>query len=195
MRWLLRSRTISRLGTLVLATIVLACAMVNRLVPVPSLGSAPGLGLPAAIATPVVASVLILAGSFSANPRLELSAARALRTIEISMVLAASLISGGLLVVAALLLDNPLLVAGARNLVGMVGVGMVMRRWFDPAHMTVIVIGYAAVNFSLGNRLRPQPWAWLLEPPTSLHSWITALGIAAVGIWIGTSHAARQRGA
>lgn len=198
MSWFARARHLPLLAALVALSVVATCVFVDALAPVPTLGSrgltptAPGLGLPAALALPVLTALLVVGTSVSPWPAEELASARPLRLVTVTVLTGFLAIACGALLVAAGVTGSSLLVAAARNLVGSVGLGMLLRRWLAPAHALLVVVVVALVTFVLGNRAVPEPWAWLIAAPSSGWAAGVAIVLGVAGAWLGTGRAARQ---
>lgn len=200
MTWFARSRRLPLLTALAVLTVAATCVLVDALAPLPTLGSrgpsatASGLGLPAALALPVLTALLVVGTSVSACPDEEVASARPLRLVTVAVLVGLLVVASAVLLLAAGLTDNLLLVASARNLVGTTGLAMLLRRWRAPRHALLVVVVVALATFVLGDRADPEPWAWLLAAPSSAWAAGVAAALAVTGTWLGTGRAAHRHG-
>ena len=193
MRWLTRSRRVQALwgwaAFLVAATLLLA----DRVAPLPEMVSHSGIGLPTAIAVPVLVAVLLQSTLASSHPAAELVSTRPLRALDTGLLAVGT---GGALAAyggSAVVRENPLMFASGRNLVGALGLALVCRRVLSPPTASLVVVAYAAVSMMFGDRRHPQVWAFLLAAPGS--RWVAVLAAALLvgGVAWGTGRHARLR--
>ena len=193
MTWLLRSRQLPSVVAVTVLSVFVTIAAAHWYAPFPAIATPAGLGVPVALATPVATGVLVLGSLQSRSPGLEISAARHVTAMDATLLVALLLATAGPLLAAAASTDNTLLLAGARNLAGVVGFGLLLRRWCSPSSVTLIPVVHAAACLTLANRLEPQAWAWLLADPSSPRALLIACALMTTGGIAGLGDAARRR--
>ena len=193
MTWLLRSRQLPSLAALTLLSVFVTIAAVRWYAPFPAIATPAGVGVPVALALPVVTGVLVLGCLQSRSPGLELGASRHVTAMDAAMLVALLLATAGPLLAAAASTGNTLLIAGARNLAAVVGFGLLLRRWCSPSAVTLIPVVHTAACLTLANRLDPQAWAWLLADPSAPWAHLVAAGLLVGGAITGLGDAGRRR--
>jgi hypothetical protein len=146
-----------------MSTVLLA----DRVTPLPEMVSRTGVGLPTAITIPVLVAVLLQSTLAGSHPALELVSPRPLRALDTGLLAVGTAGALAAYVGSALVRENPLMFASARNVLGALGLALVCRRVLSPPTVSLVVVAYAAVSLMFGDRAHPQLWAFLLAAPGS----------------------------
>lgn len=193
MIWLLRSRRVAPLSALAILVVSITTIGARWYVPIPALATPAGIGVPLALALPVVVGVLVLGCLLSREPGLEVSAARSITAADAILGVALLALTVGPLLVAGLWSSNMLLTAGARNVAAVVGLGLLLKSRLSPAASTLIPVVHAAACFSLANRYEPQMWAWLMADGRSMSALFIAASLLAAGAVAGLGDYGRRQ--
>lgn len=185
MNWFLQARRVPILAAMAIILVLATCLMTPLVAPVPSLVASTARGIAVAMALPVVAALPIIGAFAGGHPERELAAVRNVPSAERALAASTVTVTVTLLAISALLLDAPLLLAGARNLAGTVGLGLLLRPWVPSAGTALAPAAFAAATFSLASRTEPPLWAWLLAPPDSPSAAAIAAGLLGLGMLLG----------
>lgn len=196
MRYLIRSQAV-QIGFTLWALGLLACVLLADVtVPIFNL-FASGFGrVPAALLLPTVTAVGILSATSEVSPA-QLGAARPvtlwLRTLILAAVALAIAISWCALELADVGSDGSGLSAVmARNLLILVGLGLIGRRIFGSGASTMLPVAYVLLAMVFGNRTR-RSWDLILaetSPPAHL---VLGAVILVLGLLIGCSKEADRK--
>lgn len=177
MTWFVRARhPLAILVVIALATVV-SLVLVDVVLPIPQLAGPVTLGVPAALFAPAFSAAAIVA-ALSESPRpVDEGAARPVRWLDRLFVTASTVLGAVILTVLGVLLEESLLVAGARNLVGYVGIGLLARALVGPRPAAVAPVAVAVFVGTFGQSVDPALWAWPLHAAGSTASAVVALGM------------------
>ncbi|MFD3165540.1 hypothetical protein [Herpetosiphon sp. NSE202] len=139
---------------------------------------------------------LLLAQAFSqGDPWLEQTALRPIRYFDAGLLLGISAILVGLAWLLASVLDQPLLLAIARNSLGFMGLGLLAARLFGWQTAALIPIAFHLLSGFFGQRAgQIMLWAWSLQPNLNLASWLPALSLWIIGLVWSVFQPARNAG-
>lgn len=179
MRWFVRSRVKpAMLGVLLAAIAALALS-----VTFPSFSRTAE--VPLRLFVPAVIAAALLAPLGGGMPHREAQALRPLGRLDSLCALVPGAVIALLICVAGLLVDIEYM-ASARNVLGYVGVGLILRRILGLSQGIGAMMLYAVLVSSIGNVYRPGVKYWPLGTPDNLVSLVSATSLLAVGLWIGT---------
>lgn len=161
MRWYLAARHLVRVLAGVLLLSGLTVAWAGSPLPVPNLGGGVTLGVPAALLLPAICAVVVTSAFADAGTPLEAVAVRRISALD-RAACALLLVVGAATLVAASGTD-PLLVGGARNLMGFVGTGLLCRPVLGARAAPVAPLAVALLVGTFGQSLDPAWWFWPLR--------------------------------
>ncbi len=106
-----------------------------------------------------------------------------MRYFDAGLLLVISSLIVGLSWLLARVLDQPLMLALARNSLGFMGLGLVAARLFGWQTAALIPVALHLLSGFFGQRAgNILFWAWSLQPNPSLFSWIQALALWVIGL-------------
>ena len=186
------------LGLLALSVSMLAVQQV--ILPAPNLAGGYGAGVQAALAMPAVTASLLIASLTGGDPLLESAATRQLPIIERAYLVAFTVVPLCIASVAALASQEALPAASARNVLGMIGIGLLARPILGTAAAAPDPVAYMLFVAVLGQPTagaRPEPWAWPLasaaDRPAALLAGVLFVAGITVAPWRGRQCASRGR--
>lgn len=185
MTWLSRSRHGLPLLLAFFLGVAVTVAMTGVVAPYPTVGPPSGQAIPAALASPQLPASALLALLISAHPERELIAIRPAGQYVRWGVLMLLVLSAASFLVARSMLDQPVLVASLRNLIGLVGLGACLMRLATPFFAVAGPVMYCTVVFCLGDRVDPGLWDWPLAPGRSTGAACVAGTLLILGFMFG----------
>ena len=172
MTWLARSRSWARLALGWVASVIFVIAATGIAAPFPELLNYTGMAVPAVVASPILPACIILAGTISALPHLEAAASRPVMRVDLLVTAAATLASCGVFSIAGMVSNNPALEVSLRNLIGLVGIGLLARLGLSRAASVSAPLLFLIMTMVFGNRETGRTWDWLLAPRDSSTAWV-----------------------
>jgi len=193
MRWYLAARRLGAvLGAVVVIT-VLTVAWAGIPLPVPHLGGGVTLGVPAALLLPAGTAVAIVAAFAGAGAHVEGVAARPLAALDRAVCCVLVAAASGALLGVAVVWHQPLLAAGARNLAGFVGIGLIARPLLGPRAAPAAPVVAALLVGVFGQSTDPSAWFWPLRATGDVFAGAAAGATALLGAAWGLGHLATVR--
>ncbi|MFI1831457.1 hypothetical protein ACH41E_34180 [Streptomyces sp. NPDC020412] len=184
MTWWLRVHLVPAACAGVLACLVLAPLLAGSALPVPSLLGGLGTGIPVPLVLPAVPAGFLLYALSRGPFEHEATAVRPVRGYRAGLYAGAAVVAAALGLAEAQWLDFDLGPAVARNLVGYLGVGLIVQSLagaaYGPVAVAAVPVGCALVGLPAGGR--PYPWTWPLHEGPSPSASAAALGLFAVGL-------------
>jgi hypothetical protein len=170
--WWLAAR---RAGPTLVGLVVLSVSMLavqQVILPVPNLAGGYGAGVQAALAIPAVTASLLIASLTGGYPVLESAATRQMPIIERAYLVAFAGVPVCIASAAALASQETLPVASARNVLGMIGIGLLARPLLGTVAAASAPVAYMIFVAVLGQPItgaRPEPWLgrWPSPPISS----------------------------
>jgi hypothetical protein len=193
--WWLRVHMARTYGAVLLATFAVAPLLAGSALPIPSLLGGLGSGIPVPLALPVVPACVLLHALSRAPWEPDAVAVRPVAAYRTAVVVGTALVALVFGLIEMRWLDFDLAPGVARNLVGYIGVGLIVQYFFGarfgPLAVALVPVGCALVG--LGPGQRPYPWAWPLHESTSALSAIVAFCIFAIAACLSTKAAGEKR--
>jgi hypothetical protein len=188
MIWWYRARMGSGVLLALTAVMTLGAAAPAATVPVPLVVAGVSVPLPLPLVLPVAPVVVLLLGQARAASAAEGTAVRSVVGWDVGAASSLAFASVGTGAMQWWLLDWPMGVAMARDLVGYLGLALLVR-WvagFEVAAVIAAVFPFFCASFGMTPGLGPRPWAWPFHEPTSVAAagcavLLLAAGIAAAG--------------
>ena len=190
MTWWLATR---RAGLVLAALIVLTVGLLavqDVVVPAPNLAGGYGSGVQAGLAIPALVASLVFASLSGGDPDGERTSTRDLAAVERGYVLACAAIPAGIAGLAAAASGEPLPAAAARNVLGMIGIGLLARPFVGARAAASVPVAYMLFVAVLGQPAgagRAAAWAWPLAAATDRPALLLAGSLFAVGMLVGLS--------
>ncbi|MDT3397302.1 hypothetical protein RKE29_11695 [Streptomyces sp. B1866] len=165
MIWWLRVHAAPACLAALAACLLLAPALSSSELPLPSLFSGLSSGVPVPLVAPAVPACFLLYGLDRGPWETEASAARRVERTRVTALIAVGLAAVAVAAAESSLLDFTLGPAVARNLLGYVGVGLLVRRVSQPQYGPVAVAALPLVCalLGVGPGGRPYAWCWPLH--------------------------------
>jgi hypothetical protein len=147
-------------------------------------GSAEILTVPWATLAPLVQAGIIATTCASAQPAAEATAARAVRTLQVGLVLALAATTLALNTWSGAKLTGPITaVALNRNLVGLLGLALLSARLCGITLLWVLPVLAMATSLAIGSSTGAgRAWAWVIQPDADKIALAVALAVAAAGL-------------
>lgn len=179
--------TVRRARAVLLSAIVLSAVVVilgSRELPIPNLGSGVALTLPLAYLLPAVQGALVV-GSIGEPPyAAEQVAVRAPAILDALLIVALLAAVALPLVVVGLLVDDALLLAAVRNLLGFVGAGLLARPVVGGRGAAVVPVVVSVLLAAFAGADRGALWAWPMHPASSLPATVVAVTMLCAGMFV-----------
>jgi hypothetical protein len=193
--WWLRVHMVHVSSACVLACFILAPLLAGSALPIPSLLGGFGAGIPLPLVLPVAPVCVLLHAMSRAPLETNITAVRPVwsyRTFLFGCVAFTAVILG---LCEAQWLDFGLGLGTARNLVGYLGVGLIVQHFVGSLYgpLAVAAVPVLCALIGLGPGRRPYPWAWPLHESASVLAAAAALGLFAVGAALGLRRTAESR--
>ncbi|MFH8929060.1 hypothetical protein ACH4D4_18570 [Streptomyces pristinaespiralis] len=194
MTWWLRVHMVHLSFACVLACFVLAPLLAGSALPVPSLMGGFGAGIPLPLVLPVAPVCVLLHAMSRAPAEADVTAVRPVGSYRTFMFGCVALVTVSLGLIEAQWLDFGLGLGTARNLVGYLGVGLIVQHFLGSVYgpPAVAAVPVVCALIGLGPGRRPYPWAWPLHEGASVLAAAAALGLFAVGAVLGPRRTAES---
>ncbi len=188
MTWWLASRRAGLVlcGLLVLSLGLLAAQTV--VLPAPNLIDGYGAGVQAALAMPTLVASLVLASLSGGDPAAEATSTRRLAIVERGYVLGCVAAPVAIVGIAAAATGELLPATSARNMIGMLGVGLLARPLLGArtaAAIPVVYMLFVAVLGQPAGARHAAAWAWPLAPATDRPAMLLAAVLFVSGLVVG----------
>lgn len=169
MKWWLRAHAALLCAVSLMVTLLLAPVLAGSTLPIPSLFGGLSTGIPVPLVLPVIPAAVVLHAMSRVPGTYETTAVRPVLRYQAGLPLAACAIALVVTVVEAHAADLPLALAVARNLMGYLGVGLVVHSFAGPQYgpLSVAVVPVFCAVVGLGPSGRPFTWAWPVHEASS----------------------------
>ncbi|MEU0985076.1 hypothetical protein [Streptomyces sp. NPDC005953] len=184
MIWWLRAHAAVACGAALATCLVIAPMLANSGMPTLALFNGTTGSIPVPLVLPVL-PVCVLLYAISRTPRsLDVTAVRnvpCLRTVVLTLLGAATVV---IALLEATIIDFPLGFAVARNVLGYLGLGLLVQRYTQPQYgpVTVAAVPVLCGLVGLGPGGSPYPWMWPAHPSGSLLAATTAIVLFGSGL-------------
>lgn len=193
MTWFARTRWWLPAGLVVLGAVALTTYLAAVTFAIPKLAHPTGLEIPATLAMPIFAAVAIVSTTVSRAPAAELVAARPVVRLDCLATSGFTAVAWLLYSACAYAVSLPFLLASGRNALGLVGIGLAVRRWIDPAGASAVSVAYLVGVLGLGDRADPGFLDWPLARPEDPRALAVAGALFCVGLLVLSRRRYRER--
>lgn len=163
-----------------------------RELPVPSLVGGGLLAVPLAFLLPAAQAALVVGVVGEPLRAAERSAVRSVLVLDTALLAALVVTVAGPLVLVGALVDEPLLVAAGRNIVGFCGVGLLTWPIVGGRGAAAAPVLVSVLLAAFAGRHREAVWAWPMHPPGSPEASVAAVLLLIAGFAV--LQGFRQRG-
>jgi hypothetical protein len=159
----------------------------TRILPLPGVGNAAGLGIPLALFAPVVIAIAVIAGLSAGEARLEAVAARPLPVFDAMYGVAVALGALGSSVLVWITVGsawNLYALEAGRNAIGYIGLALIGRVLFGPRVAGLVPVAAAIGAALLGSHPDGSArwWAWPIADARDELSWVFAFLLLVLGV-------------
>lgn len=183
MNWWMRVHAVLACAAALLICFILAPLLAGSALPIPSLLGGLGSGIPLPLVLPVVPACVVLYAMSRAPRETDAAAVRPVAAYRAALAAGTAVAALALGFCEMQWLDFDLGLGVARNLIGYLGVGLVVQRVvgakYGPLAAAMTPVGCALIGMGPGRR--PYAWAWPLHEATSALAAVVALALFAIG--------------
>ncbi|MER7108385.1 hypothetical protein [Streptomyces sp. NPDC000229] len=184
MNWWLRTHLALFCAATLVGTMLLAPLLAGSALPIPSLFSGVGNGIPIPLVIPVIPAAIVLHAVNQVPEAYNTVAVRPVQRYRACMIITACIAAAVLAGAENYLIDFPIAFAVARNLAGYLGVGLIVQHLFGPRYgpLSVATVPVFCALVGLGPTGRPFAWTWPVHEAASALAGATAVCLFGIGL-------------